>query len=363
MKPFVSVIIPCRNEARSIARTLDSVLASDYPAERMEIICSDGMSEDGTREQILSYARLDPRVRRIDNPERITPTALNRAIAASRGEIVVRVDAHSALDPDFISKAVGYLQSSGAWNVGGIMQTIADGSGPFAVPIGLVLTHPFGVGNSRFRTAVPGSSLEPCWVDTVFGGCWWREAFARVGGFNERLVRSQDLEFNLRLRRAGGKILLAHDLHIRYWTRADLLYFLRHNWDNGVWAILPFAYSQGTPVRARHLVPLVLVSAVLASVLAPVLISARLLPLPLLILIPYLLACVAVSCRLGCQTRSVRNALLLPIAFASLHWAYGAGSLWGASRLACILLGRLFRRHANPRDTNPFLTVERKETS
>lgn len=354
MRPFVSVIIPCRNEAAFLMRCLDSVLQNDYPLDRMEVIVADGMSSDGTREQIEAYAGRDSRVRLVDNPARITPAALNRAIEASRGEIILRVDAHSAICQDFISKAVGHLGATGAWNVGGLMRTIAEGNGPFAEPIRLVLTHRFGVGNSHFRT---GSKI-PRWVDTVFGGCWPREVFRTVGGFNESLVRSQDMEFNVRLRRAGGKILLAPDLESSYWARANLSYFIRHNWANGIWAVLPFAYTEGSPVRIRHLVPLAFVLSLAISVLATVF-SSRLVILPLLVLGPYLAVNLAVSGALGLKTRSVRNTLLLPIAFASLHWVYGAGSLWGSLRLAYVLLGR--RMHASRH--KPFSVGDLKEDS
>ena len=113
MKPFVSVIIPCRNEETFLARSLDSVLQNNYPQDRMEVIVADGMSNDRTREQIEERSSRDPRVRLIDNPARTTPAALNRAIEAARGEIILRVDAHSAICQDYISKAVGHLESTG----------------------------------------------------------------------------------------------------------------------------------------------------------------------------------------------------------------------------------------------------------
>jgi succinoglycan biosynthesis protein ExoA len=332
---FVSVIVPCRNERDWIGPCLDSILASDYPRTRIEILVSDGRSEDGTREIVEAYASRDPRVRLIDNPQRTTPVALNRAIGAARGEIVVRLDAHAQISPDYLGRAVAHLDSSGADNVGGAMRTLARDVGPFAEPIRVVLTHPFGVGNSRFRT---GSGVRE-WVDTVFGGCWRRELFARIGPFNERLERSQDLEFNLRLRRAGGKILLAPDLEVRYYARTALGAFCRHNWTNGVWAVLPFAYSRVVPVRWRHLTPLMLVAALLASLVgaaggwAPVWLAAA-------VAGPYALANLAVSAEIAVRRRSLRLALLLPLAFASLHLPYGAGSLWGVLRLLGILCRR-----------------------
>jgi len=328
MTPFVSVIVPCRNEAVYLGACLDSILRSDYPPLRMEVLVADGRSEDGTQALIEQYAARDARVRHIDNPERVTPVALNRGILAARGEIVMRLDAHATIAADYMSLAVEYLKSSGADSVGGSMRTLPQGAGPFAEPIRIVLTHRFGVGNSHFRTGT-GS---PRWVDTVFGGCWRREIFDRVGLFNEKLERSQDLEFSLRLRRAGGKILLVPDMETRYYARATLAGFWRHNWINGVWAVLPFAYSSGVPVRWRHLVPLIFVTALIGSAFTRGVAW---------IAAPYMLLTLAASFQAACRERKFGLALRLPVAFASLHLAYGAGSLWGAIRLAGIKVRRM----------------------
>lgn len=323
--PFISVIVPCRNEAAYLGPCLDSILASEYPPDRMEVLVADGMSEDGTREITRRYASRDARVHMVDNPRRITPAALNCALEQARGEVIVRLDAHATVAPSYLAGAVKWLESSGADNVGGVMHTVTHDQGVFAEPIRLVLTSPFGVGNSRFRTG----ANEPVWVDTVFGGCWRREVFGRIGKFNERLERSQDIEFNLRLRRAGGSILLAPDMECRYYVRATLGYFLRHNWSNGVWAVLPFAYTQGSPVRWRHLIPLAFVCSLGVALLA----SLKVPWIPVLILCPYLVVNLAVSTAAAWKLRRPSLALLLPIAFASLHFPYGLGSLWGTLRL------------------------------
>ena len=135
MTPLVSVIIPCRNEARFIGPCIESVLASAYPRDRLEVIVADGMSDDGTREQIERYAARDPRVRCIDNPALTTPQALNRAIAAAQGELILRLDAHAAIAPDYIAQAIWNFEWSGADCVGGAMRTLGQGSGAFAKPI------------------------------------------------------------------------------------------------------------------------------------------------------------------------------------------------------------------------------------
>jgi len=256
--PFVSVILPCRNEAAFIERCVDSILATDYPGP-LEVVAADGMSTDGTRRLLDLRAARDPRLRVIDNPERITPVALNRAIAAARGEIIVRFDAHAAMPRDYLPRLVDLLISSGAGNAGGIIRTLPQASGLFSGPIVLALSSRFGVGDSQFRTHSVDPGPRP--ADTVFGGAWKRELFSCLGGFNEKLARGQDMEFNLRLRRAGGTIVLDPAIVCDYYARADLASFLKHNFSNGVWAVLPFAFSDIVPVRPRHLIPLVFVTA------------------------------------------------------------------------------------------------------
>lgn len=333
MKPFVSVIIPCRQEAAFIGGCLDSVLQSDYPPERLELIVADGMSQDGTREQVDRYASLDPRIRRIDNPERTTPHALNRAIAAAKGEFILRLDAHAAIAPDYVSLAVQHLETSGADCVGGSMRTLVARPGLLASAIQTALSHPFGVGNAHFRIARESGPAR--FVDTVFGPCWRKDVFERLGGFDERLNRSQDIEFSTRLRRAGGKILLAPDMKIDYYAPGTLGSFLRQSWTNGIWAVLPFACGsfsrpKGMPVRWRHLAPLTLVIGLAASVLA----SPWTGPWAFAVTGSYAAANLAASAAAAWNEKTPSLALLMPCVFAGLHLAYGAGSLWGCGLLA-----------------------------
>ena len=329
VSPFVSVIVPCRNEVAFLGPCLDSILAGDYPAERMELLVADGGSHDGTRALAAGYARRDPRVRVLDNARGITPAGLNLALQHARGDVIARLDGHSTVAADYLSQAVEVLESTGAANVGGTMLTLTRDRGPFAQPICVALTSPFGVGNSRFRTGV--KEISP--VDTVFGGCWRREVFSRIGSFNERLERGQDIEFNLRLRRAGGTILLAPGMVSRYYASATLKSFCLRNWTNGVWAILPFAYTRGMPVRWRHLAPLAFVAALASSGAAALFRPGPGSRAMALIAGPYLAVNLFVSLAAAWRKRSVKLALLLPITFFSLHLSYGAGSLWGTLRL------------------------------
>ena len=323
MKPFLSVVVPCRNEVRSLGRCLASVIASDYPQNRLEVLVVDGASTDGTRDVIAHWARSDERIRMVENPRRTTPAALNRGIAMASGEMIARLDAHAALTPTYLSRAVEYLETTGAHHVGGVIETRAQRDGPWAGPVIAALTHPFGVGGSRCRIHRPEPGEEPRWVDTVFCGCWRRDVFERIGGFNERLERGQDMEFSQRLRRAGGRILLAPELVVVYYAHAELGPFLKHNWSNGVWAVLPFAYTRGAPVRARHLAPLTLV---LTLLVAP------------WTFVVYTAATLMASAQVAWARRSWRYLAQMPVAFASLHLLYGAGSLWGVARLAAATL-------------------------
>ncbi len=330
MRPFLSVVVPCRNEARFLGRCLDSILAAEYPSGRMEVLVVDGGSTDGTRELIRARAAADARVRLVDNPQGTTPWALNHAIDRAAGDVIARVDAHAAVSPGYFALCVDHLAASGADNVGGAMRTLPRDSGCFAGPIVAALSHPFGVGNSHFRIGSRIGTTEPRWVDTVFGGCWRREVFARVGRFDTNLRRSQDMEFSLRLKAAGGRTLLVPEARIDYYARARMTAFCRHNFENGEWAILPFAHSAVIPVSLRHLIPLLFVMALAAG--------AALLPWtgwPLAVIAgAYAAANLAASAGLAARLGRPSYMVRMPIVFLSLHLGYGAGSVSGLVRLA-----------------------------
>jgi glycosyltransferase involved in cell wall biosynthesis len=249
-RPTVSVIIPCRNEARLLGPCLDSVLASTYPKHRIEILIADGRSDDGTREVIARYASSDPRIRLLDNPERIVSTGLNVAIRAASGEFVVRVDAHAVYPPDYIPHLLAALEETGAANVGGCIITLPGAEDVTARAIAVGMSHPLGVGNSRFRV---GTS-SPTWVDHVAFGCWRRTIFDQFGLFDEELVRGQDVEFNARLIRGGGRVLLLPDVTATYHARRSFRQVARMFYQYGYFKPL-VARKAGRVMTARQLVP------------------------------------------------------------------------------------------------------------
>lgn len=263
--PMVSVITPCRNEERFIARCLDSILATEYPRDRLEIIVVDGCSEDATRRIVSEYASRDDAVRLLDNPRRITPAALNTAIRAARGDVIVRMDAHATYSPDYIPRLVAALEESGASMVGGLVDTVPCDSSALAAAIATATRHPFGVGNSRFRVG----TTERQYVDHVPFFCCRRSLFDTVGMFDEELVRNQDGEFSFRVVCSGGKILLLPDVAARYFARRSLKQVGRMFYQYAYFKVLT-TRKIGRVMTPRQLVPpLFLLSFVLTALLAP----------------------------------------------------------------------------------------------
>ena len=172
-QPLVTVIVPCRNEGKWIGQCLQSILDNDYPADCLEVLVVDGMSNDETRQVIESFAAKHSKLRLVNNEKRITPAAMNLGIAAAGGSVIVRMDAHVEYPTHYISSLVKLLEQSGADNVGGVCQTLPAGDSAVAKAVALGMSHPLGVGNSHFRIG----AAEDRWVDTVPFGCYRREVF------------------------------------------------------------------------------------------------------------------------------------------------------------------------------------------
>jgi len=321
---FVSIIIPCRNEENFVDMCLDSIIANDYPKDKFEVLVIDGDSDDRTRKIINGYAQEYEFIKVLDNPKKITSAGLNIGIKHAKGNFIIWMSAHSHYEKDYISRSIEFLQKYNADNVGGIIKTLPRGNTFLGQTIVNSLTHRFGIGNSYFRL----QNDKPRWVDTVFGGCYRRDVFDRIGLFNENLGRGQDMQFNLRLKKAGGRTLLVPDIVSYYYARSDIKSFWKHNWTNGVWAIQPFLYSDIVPVSWRHLVPLFFVTSLLGSVLLGLL-ERSFLWVFLGIGAAYSLTNLAASFQVSYRKRDLRYLVAMPFIFATLHFGYGLGSLWG----------------------------------
>lgn len=327
--PTVSIVIPCRNEGRFIANCLNSVLHNGYPTDKLEIIVIDGMSDDDTRSIIRQYCDQNTLIKIVDNPRKVTPFALNIGIRAASGEIIMRLDAHTICEKDYIFRCIEALNKYDADDVGGLWHIVARDNTPFGRAIVKALTTKLGVGNLRHRLS---KSEAPEVVDTVPFFCCRREVFEKVGLFNERLTRIQDMEFKRRLVRTGGKIMLVPGAVTSYQARSDLKSFVRHNWADGLWTVLAFAHSEVMPVRWRHLAPACLVGALIGSGLVAIAFPVFLWAF-LGIAGIYLLAAFTLSGKIAFIERDIRYFLLVPVALAILHGMRGLGSLWGIMRL------------------------------
>ena len=312
--------MPVRNEAAFIERSLRSVIAQDYPNERFEILVADGMSEDGTRELVQSLARQHPQVKLLDNPGKIVATGLNAALRQARGEILVRVDGHCEIAPDYLRCCVSHLLRDGAEAVGGPLETIGESA--TARAIATAMSSRFGVGGSAFRLA--GSSTQ--FTDTVAFPAYTRAAIDRAGPFDEELVRNQDDEYNYRLRKLGVKILLAADVRSRYYSRATLRKLGSQYFQYGYWKVRVLQ-KHPRQMQLRQFVPAVFVVTLLAGLLlAPVFPIARVFTA---LLLGVYLAAVMLATLLSGLRGGWSSLWLLPPAFATLHFSYGLGFVFG----------------------------------
>lgn len=320
--PFVSIIIPCRNEQKFIGKCLDSIIAQDYPKELLEVLIVDGMSNDKTREIIKEYSKQHQYIKLLDNPRKIVPTALNTGIQNVQGEIIVRMDAHNIYEKDYVSKCVRYLQEYDVDNVGGIWITLPGNNTLIAQSIAFSLSHPFGVGNAYFRIG----SKEPKYVDTVPFGCYKREVFQRMGLFDEDLARNQDDEFNLRLIKNGGKILLVPDIVSYYYARDSLRKLWKMYFQYGYFKPL-VVKKVGAVLTGRQLMPGIFVGSLIVSgIFSPIVKPS--LWFFLLIASIYTIFNVSVSCLVGFK-KGLKYISVLPLIFATLHLSYGIGYLKG----------------------------------
>lgn len=324
---MVSIVIPMRNEEKYIRKCLESLLENDYPLEKIEILVIDGMSEDATKKIVEGYVQQYPFIKLLNNRKKITPVALNIGIKHAKGEIIMRIDAHATYEKDYISKCVKYLNEYNADNMGGICKIVPRENTLIGKCIALASSHPFGGGNAYYRVG----SKEPRWVDTVPFGCYRKEVFEKIGLYNENLVRSQDMEFNLRLRRREGKILLHPEIVSYYYTRSNLKAVFKHRFADGVWAIYPLKFVS-TPLSWRHYIPFIFVLSLIGSIILFPLFPIFLW-LFLFIAGSYSLANFYFSCKITFCERNLRYLFIMPVIFATFHVGYGLGSIWGAMKL------------------------------
>jgi len=327
---MITIIIPCFNEEKHIKNCLESVLSfSEHTDQEFEVLVIDGMSTDNSRELVAEYAAMHGRVRLIDNPGRIQSCALNIGIRQSRGDWIMRLDAHTQYPPDYLRLCHETAIQTKADNTGGICITYPGSESYEAKLVQGLTTHRFGVGNSGFRT---GAKAGP--RDTVPFGFFRRDVFDRIGYFDERLVRTQDYEFNRRLVAAGGSIHLNPEIHSYYYNIGRIMPFLKKQlfrqgpYNAYMWYLAPYAFT------LRHAVTCCFAILFWSGLaIAPINQTYMWLFIAVMALYGFLGFCAA-----GQQARRfhlLRHFFLLPIGFFLFHLSHGTGVIIGLVRLAC----------------------------
>jgi glycosyltransferase involved in cell wall biosynthesis len=297
----------------------------------LEIIVADGRSTDRTWEIVDSLKEKNPNVHLIDNPERIVSTGLNRALAAARGEVVVRLDGHCEYPKDYVKKVVELRQQTGADDAGGVLVPLGNGTYT-SQAVAAAYYSPVGIGGALRGYAV---SEEVCEVDTVHGGCWQRERLITLGGFDEEMVRNQDDELSFRLRKAGGRIVRSSAIRVKYWVRDSYRRLFMQFAQYGYWKVRVLR-KHPRQSSVRHVVPSAFVMVLFTSaLLASISTIAR-----------WVLGIVAggyvvAICLAGLKEAIRTNLRLWPgitLAIPLMHFGYGLGFLLGWLRW---LVGKL----------------------
>jgi glycosyltransferase involved in cell wall biosynthesis len=317
--------MPVLNEERHLRASVRHILEQDYAGE-LEVVIALGPSADRTDEIAAELvaetaANARGRVYTVPNPTGRTPAGLNAAIKASRYPVVVRVDGHGMLSPDYIATAVRLLEETGAVNVGGIMH--AEGENDWEKAVAAAMTSKIGVGNAAFHTGGVAGEAE-----TVYLGVFRREALERRGGYNEEFVRAQDWELNYRIREAGGRVWFSPELLVSYRPRPTVRALAEQYRDYGRWRHVVARFHAGS-VNLRYLAPPAAVGAIAAGVVM----GATVTPWSLVVPAGYLVAITAGSLPAG-KGLPVRARARIPVALATMHMSWGWGYLTSPRKLA-----------------------------
>jgi succinoglycan biosynthesis protein ExoA len=321
----ISVIVPCYNEESTIQLLLDAILKQDFPIRNIEVIIADALSQDKTREKITEFASDHPQLlmKVVDNPKRTIPAAINAAAAATSGEYLVRLDAHSMPYPNYISTCIRDLENGKGENVGGVWEIKPGADTAIAKAIAAAAAHPLGVGDARYRYSDQAGE-----TDTVPFGSFRRDLFFRIGGFDESLLTNEDYEFNVRIRKTGGKIWLDPTIRCIYFARKNLRELAKQYWRYGFWKLQMLKRYPKTIRWRQALPPLFVLVNILGILFA--LFNKYVAYSYLAILGIYLFILFATSIRDALKKKEPALILGLPAAIITMHFSWGFGFLISA---------------------------------
>ena len=327
--PKVSIIIPCYNEQATIRLLLEALREQTFPRAEMEVLISDGFSTDNTRNEIAGFQKDFPdlTVRVVDNTLRSIPSAVNRAIESARGEILVRLDAHSKPYPDYVAKCVQAHVEKRGDNVGGVWEIQPGADTWVAKSIAVAAAHKLGVGDALYRHAKQAAA-----ADTVPFGSFKRELIERVGAFDESLLTNEDYEFNARVRKAGGRIWLDPSIRSIYFSRSTFLELARQYWRYGYWKWRMLRRYPET-LRWRQALPPLFVLSLIGLVVLSIFVPVARFALAGELILYFLIMTLA---GLSAAYRQKKAYLVpgLPLAILVMHITWGGGFLWSILSLS-----------------------------
>jgi succinoglycan biosynthesis protein ExoA len=318
MQPKVTIAMPAFNEENYIERCIRTIQSQDYPANNIEVLIADGRSTDKTRDIINTLSKDDPRIRIIDNPDKLQAPGLNRIVKVATGDIIVRMDVHCEYAPDYVRRAVEVLERTGADNVGGAQRAKANTA--FQRALCAALESPLGVGGAKYR-----SPEAEGFVDTVFLGAFRRRVFETVGLWDPGAITNEDAELNQRILDSGGQVYLSKELVVHYFPRNSFETLAKQYYRYGRGRARTLLKLGRFPT-VRPLVPFAMVSgAAMMAILPP------LWPLAPVATAAYLLATGAEAVRVG-HPQGLSQIPTVWAVFPILHASHGVGFAAGLLR-------------------------------
>jgi succinoglycan biosynthesis protein ExoA len=320
----VSVIVPCYNEQATIRQLLEAIYNQTFSKNDVEVVIADGLSTDNTRSVIIEYQMKHPdlEIRIVDNLLRVIPSGLNRAIEAAKGKYIVRMDAHSIPNCDYIQNCIKGLEEGLGDNIGGIWKIQPGASTWVARAIAIAVSHPIGAGDAFYR--IGGAAQE---VDTVPFGAFHRDLIDKIGMFDETLLSNEDYEFNARLRQSGGRVWLDPTISSIYYARPTLGELAKQYWRYGYWKA-QMLHKHPKTLRWRQILPpLFVVTLFILGILTILWNLARLL-LAFIVLL-YMIALFSIGIQMSRKHSSPSLCIGIPMAIATIHFSWGTAFLWG----------------------------------
>jgi len=317
--PKVSIIVPCYNEEKTIGLLLRAIQKQDYPQSNIEIVIADSLSTDTTKEKISEFINENPSilVKVVDNAKQTIPSGVNCAAKAAKGEILVRLDAHSEPNKEYVKTSVDLLQNNVAENVGGIWEIQPGEDTCIAKAIAKAAAHPLGVGDAKYRV-----STKAQYVDTVPFGAFSKKTFDSLGRFDEALLANEDYEFNARLKNNGGRVWLDPRIRSKYYARKNLKELAKQYWRYGFWKVKMLQRYPAT-IRWRQAIPPLFIASIFILGIFSIFIPFTRIILGVELGI-YLLTLLLI----GLQTTIKHNNLcflLIPLAIITMHFSWGVG--------------------------------------